>query len=123
MPSILLVPTELEAIALQYTTQITPAAGANVAPQWMTGLTVIAEPRSDAATNGTTAWYLAASPSVVQGLLVGFLSGNQTPTLVRVEGTNILGIEWGIFLDVGTKFVDHRGWFRQRGAQFWILFS
>ena len=66
--------------------------------------------------NGLTAWYLAAGPSVVDGAEIGFLNGVETPSMVTVEGTNVLGIEWGVYLDCAAHFVDHRGWYRCRGA-------
>lgn len=115
-PSYLLVPTALEAIALQFTTQIMPNASANVLPGWIPALQVVVEPRLDAATNGTTAWYLVVPNNQIASAEVAFLGGREEPTMVRVEGNNILGVEWGVYLDCGVKFIDHRGWFRQRGA-------
>jgi HK97 family phage prohead protease len=116
VPQYLLVPAILETLALQMVTQVTPAASANVVPGWIPNLQVIVEPRLDAGTNGTTAWYLVATPSTVDGAEVAFLNGRDTPTMIRVDGTNILGVEWGVYLDVGVKFIDHRGWWRSAGA-------
>lgn len=115
-PAYLLVPSALEAVALQYTTQITPAASANVLPSWMPGLQVICEPRLDSATNGGTAWYLVAPPSQISCVEVAFLNGVEVPNLIQVQGGNVLGIEYACFTDVGVKWLDARGWFRQRGA-------
>lgn len=115
-PSYLLVPTALEAVALQYTTQITAAVNSNVLPGWIPSLQVVVEPRLDSATNGTTAWYLVVPPSQISCAEVAFLGGKEEPTMIRQDGTNILGVEWGVYLDCAAKFVDHRGWFRQRGA-------
>jgi len=115
-PNFLLVPAALEVAAEQVTTQITPALIGSVVPAWVKSLTVIVEPRIDAFTNGTVNWYLAASPSQIEGAEVAFLNGKEEPTMIRVEGTNILGIEWGVYLDVGCKFVEHRGWYRTKGA-------
>ena len=76
----------------------------------------MSEPRLDGATNGTTAWYLAAEPTAIAMAEMAFLNGQQTPSIQRVETTNILGLEWGIVLDVGCAFIEHRGFFRARGA-------
>lgn len=113
-PQFLVVPAALEALALQFVAQITPAVSASVVPAWIPALTVIVEPRLDAATNGLTAWYLASTQ--VDGAEVGFLNGREEPTMVTQEGTNVLGIEWGVYLDCAAHFVDHRGWYRCRGA-------
>jgi phage head maturation protease len=115
-PNYLVVPAALEVSAEQVTTQITPALVASVPPAWIRSLNVIVEPRLDALTNGTTAWYLVAAPSQIEGAEVAFLNGKEEPTMIRVEGTNILGIEWGVYLDVGCKFLEHRGWYRTKGA-------
>ncbi|MFH0903189.1 MAG: HK97 family phage prohead protease [Pseudomonadota bacterium] len=114
--SYLLVPTLLEGLALQFVTQVTPAASANVLPGWMAALTVIVEPRLDAATNGGTAWYLVVPTNQISCVQMAFLDGKEEPTMIRVDGTNFLGIEWGVYLDCGVKFIDHRGWYRVRGA-------
>lgn len=113
-PQFLLVPSALEALALQFTTVITPNISTSVVPGWIPALQVIVEPRLDAATNGLTAWYLVSRE--VDGAEVGFLNGREEPELVKVEGTNVLGVEWGVYLDCAAHFVDHRGWYRCRGA-------
>jgi len=116
IPDYLLVPATLETTALQVVSDITPALVASSQPAWVKALQVVVEPRLDAATNGTTAWYLVANPNLIDGAEMAFLEGREEPSTVRVEGTNILGIEWGVYLDVGVKFVDHRGWYRAKGA-------
>ena len=115
-PDFLIVPTALEYLALQMITTITPALSTSVVPEWIRSLRVIVEPSLDAATNGTTAWYLAASPSQIDGFEMAFLDGREEPTLIEVEGTNILGKEWGVYFDAGIKCVEFRGWMRNRGA-------
>jgi hypothetical protein len=115
-PAFVVVPAALEVTARQALTQITPQQVSNVNPFASFGLTLIVEPRLDGATNGTTAWYIVASPSSVAGAEVAFLNGNDAPTLIRVDGTNVLGVEWGAYIDCGVKFVEHRGWHRTRGA-------
>jgi hypothetical protein len=114
-PAFLLVPAALEVAAKQAVAQITPALVSSVNP-FAGQLQVITEARLDAGTNGTTAWYLIASPGQFAGAEVAFLNGQETPNMVRQEGSNILGIEWGVFLDVGVKFVEHRSWYRAKNA-------
>jgi len=116
VPRYLVVPAALETLALQMVTQITPAIAASVTPSWVSQLTVIVEPRLDAGTAGTTNWYLAADPAQIPGFVLSFLNGSETPTAVRVEGTNMLGVEMGVYLDCGVAVLDHRGWWRSAGA-------
>jgi hypothetical protein len=115
-PRYLVVPATLETLALQVTSQITPALITSSQPNWIKSLDIIVEPLLDAATNGTTAWYLAADPAAMPGYLMAFLDGRTEPTMIQVEGTNILGTEWGVYLDCGVKCIEHRGWYRVRGA-------
>jgi phage head maturation protease len=115
-PEFLIVPAALESAALQVTSTITPALIGSVNLDWMRGLKVIVEPRLDSATNGTTAWYVAANPTSYSGFVMAFLEGRSEPTMVREDGTNILGVEWGVYLDCGVKCLDHRSWYRVRGA-------
>lgn len=77
---------------------------------------LIVEPRLDAGTNGTTAYYLACSPDDVPSLVVVFLRGNRTPTLRRSDPPGVLGIGWEIFHDAGVAAVDWRGIARSKGA-------
>jgi len=74
------------------------------------GLTLIVEPQLGA--TSATKWYLLAGPTQTDGAEMAFLNGNQQREQIRVEGTNVLGVEWGVVLDVGVKFVGHRGWLR-----------
>ena len=114
----LLVPAAQETLALQLVGALgDPSKSNNITPNpFGNNLTVIVEPRLDAATNGTTAWYLVADPSQVEGLEVAFLNGNDTPTIVEEIGTNVLGQQWGIYVDFGAKFIEHRGWARSKNA-------
>lgn len=115
-PKYLLVPAALEGVALQYTTQLIPNQSSNVVPQWQTALQVVVEPKLDGGTDGTVNWYLISDPALLACAQVAFLDGKEEPTMIRQEGTNILGVEWGVYFDCGVKFVDHRGMFRQKGS-------
>jgi phage major head subunit gpT-like protein len=114
-PTFLLVPAALEVQAKQVLVALVPNQVSNANP-FSGALQLIVESRLDSATNGATAWYLVASPAQFAGAEVAFLNGQQEPSMIRVEGQNILGLEWGVFLDCGVKFLEHRAWYRCRGA-------
>lgn len=77
---------------------------------------VISEGRLDGATNGTTAWYLLADPAVQETLVLVNLLGNENPVLERKDPTDVLGIGWWLYYDVGVGAVDWRGAVRLKGA-------
>ena len=114
-PAILLVPAALEVQARQTIASIVDPSQNNAAANpFANALQVVVEARLDAATNGSTAWYLISL--AIAGAEVAFLNGQSEPNFVRVEGTNALGVEFGVYLDCGVKFVEHRGWYRTKGA-------
>jgi len=114
-PGFLVVPAILEMDAMQFAASIVDPSKSNATPNPFAGkLQVIAEPLLDAIS--ATAWYLSAAPNVIITAEAAFLGGQREPNMVRVEGTNVLGVEWGVYLDCGLKFVDHRGWYRNLGA-------
>ena len=117
-PKYLLVPAALEITALQTVGSIADPSKSNSITNnpFSNLLTLIVEPRLDAATNGATAWYLVANPDQTEGVEVAFLNGNDTPTMYTEIGNNVLGTAWGVVMDFGVKFIEHRGWARTRGA-------
>lgn len=117
-PRYLLVPATLEVLALQTIGSIADPAKSNSITNnpFSNMLTLIVEPRLDGGTNGTTAWYLVANPDQTEGAEVAFLNGNDTPTMYTEVGNNVLGTAWGVVMDFGVKFIEHRGWARTRGA-------
>jgi HK97 family phage prohead protease len=117
-PRFLLVPAALEITAMQTVGSIGDPAKSNDITKnpFSNLLTLIVEPRLDAGTNGATAWYLIANPDQTEGAEVAFLNGNDTPTMYTEVGNNVLGTAWGVVMDFGVKFIEHRGWARTRGA-------
>lgn len=116
----LLVPPDIETVADQYTTQITPAQGSSVNP-FAGRLTVIAEPRlaggvtidGDTAAGSATVWYGAASlDQNIDMLELALLEGQDAPVVETMPGWRIDGIEWKCRHDVGAKAIDHRGFYR-----------
>jgi hypothetical protein len=74
-PAFLVVPSSLELTAEQLIAQnLVPATSANVVPQSMRALSVIAEPRLDPA-SGAIPWYLFASPSAIDTIEYAYLEG------------------------------------------------
>ena len=68
----MVVPAALEITARQALAAIQPTQVCNANPFATFGLTLIVEPRLDAGTNGSTAWYIVAAPSSIAGAEVAF---------------------------------------------------
>jgi len=108
-PTFLIVPAALETTARQLVAAITPNSVATVQPY---GLTVIVEPRLDAAS--ATAWYLVANNQ--QSLEYGYLDGAAGPQTFQQEGFETDGLEIKCRLDFGTGWVAPIGWVKSAGA-------
>jgi hypothetical protein len=114
-PSYLMVPTDLESTALQFLfpTGFAPAArtgDTGVAVQAQTaGMQLIVEPRLDGA---PTVFYLAASPGAVEGIVYGYLAGEEGPTVTTTEKRDPDGVELLARFDFGAAVKDYRGFYR-----------
>jgi len=118
-PAFLIVPVGLETTAnILRQSERDPAEGATTsfyAPNTFAGtFQVVADPRLDA--DSATQWYMAASPSVTDTVEVGFVNGQQEPTLESRDGWTIDGIEYKTRIEVGVSPLDFRGLFRNAGA-------
>lgn len=109
-PAFLVVPPELEAVALQSVAEISPAS-ANDANPFSGKLEVVVEPRLADAKR----WYLAAAPGRPESLIAAYLDGNRGPMLDSRMGFEVDGIEFRCRLDFGAAFVDWRGWITNPG--------
>ena len=126
IPRVLLVPAALEHTALKLVQSqeiMLAKAGSTDATTYLPTanvhrgtLRVIVEPRLDGATNGATAWYLIANPTQVESLVIVFLRGQRNPTIERKDPTDVLGIGWWMYHDVGVAAVDWRGINRGKGV-------
>ncbi len=126
LPTILLVPPELQFIAqrlYQSTTVNTGGASSNdsvpsdnihagkyrpVVVDWL----------SDAAFTGHSAkaWYLLRSPSVLSAVVVSFLDGVQTPTVDMAEADfNTLGVQFRGYHDFGVDFAEWLAGIKSKG--------
>jgi hypothetical protein len=114
-PAFLIVPVVREDLANQIVAgTINPAVSANVVPPWMKALTVVGEPRLDAAS--TDKWYLAAAPSQIDTVVVAFLDGIETPFLDREDGFTRDGVSYKVRHDVNAYAGDYRGLYQNPGA-------
>jgi hypothetical protein len=114
-----MVPTDLEATAIQFLfpTGYAPAArtgdnGPAVNAQ-MNGIELIVEPRLDGAAD---VWYLAASPGSVEGIVFGYLAGEEGPTVTTNEKRDPDGVELLARFDFGAAVKDFRGFYRSKNV-------
>jgi hypothetical protein len=114
-PAFLVVPSSLELTAEQLIAQnLVPATSANVVPQSMRALSVIAEPRLDPA-SGAIPWYLFASPSAIDTIEYAYLEGQDGVFIETRNGFDVDGLEIKARLDFGAKAIDWRGMHKNLG--------
>lgn len=126
LPSILLVPPELQFIAqrlYQSTTVNTGGASSNdsvpsdnihagkyrpVVVDWLSDATFTG--------NSAKAWYLLRSPTVLSAVVVSFLDGVQTPTVDMAEADfNQLGVQFRGYHDFGVDFAEWLAGIKAKG--------
>jgi len=113
-PAYLIVPKAKETIANQFvSTNLLATQSSNVNP-FAGKLTVIAEPRLDAAS--VVSWYLAAPIAQVDVIELGFLAGGDGPMVESQIGFKVDGIEVKCRHDVAAKVIDWRGLYKNPGA-------
>ena len=117
-PSFMMVPTDLESTALQFLfpTGFSPSArtgDAGPVSVQTAGVQLIVEPRLD---GSATTWYLSASPGAVQGIVYGYLAGEEGPTVSTTEKRDPDGVELLARFDFGAAVKDFRGFFRAAAA-------
>jgi len=118
MPQYMIVPTDLEATALQflYPTGFAPAGRTgDTGPVTVqtAGIQLIVEPRLD---DQAAVWYLAASPGSIEGIVYGYLAGEEGPTVMTSEKRDPDGVEMLARFDFGAAVKDFRGFFRAATA-------
>ena len=114
-PTYLLVPVSLELAAEQLLAQnLTPTKTADVVPQSIRSLAVIAEPRLDATSQ--TSWFLTASPAQIDTIEYAYLEGQQGAYIETRNGFDIDGVEIKCRLDFGAKAIDWRGLYKNNGT-------
>ena len=118
VPGYMMVPTDLEATALQFLDpngfMATVRTGENgPATVQSAGVSLIVEPRLDVS---ATTWYLAASTGSVEGIVYGYLAGEEGPTVTTNEKRDPDGVELLARFDFGAANKDFRGFFRAAAA-------
>ncbi len=110
-PQHLIVPTDIEQVAYQFTSsQFVPARSADVnefRQGGRTALTPIVEPLLDE--SSTSAFYLAASNSQIDTVEYAYLEGAEGVQLSSRVGFTMDGVEMKASLDFAAAVIDHRG--------------
>jgi ATP-dependent protease ClpP protease subunit len=116
-PDYLIVPTDLEATALQFLyptgyapAALTGAAGPNV---YAGAMQLIVEPRLD---GSATQWYAASAPSKLEGLVYGYLADEPGPTITPVPERDPDGLTLLARFDFGCAVKDFRFIYRSSGS-------
>ncbi len=116
-PQHLIVPTDIEQVAYQFTSsQFVPARSADVnefRQGGRTALTPIVEPLLDE--TSTSAFYLAASNSQIDTVEYAYLEGAEGVQLSSRVGFTMDGVEMKASLDFAAAVIDHRGLDRTGG--------
>lgn len=113
-PRFLIVPGAKETLAEQFVSDNYVASESSKINTISTTLTVVAEARLD--DNSTTAWYLAADPSMIDTIEYCYLEGQQGAYLETRQGFEIDGMEIKVRSDFAAKAIDYRGIYKNVGA-------
>lgn len=115
-PRFLIVPVALETKAEQLlNSTVDPAKSNNTENlEWVRRLILVSDPRLDASSE--TAWYLAADPRQIEGIVRVYLEGEARPFLDQQEGWTRDTMEYKGRLDLGVGVIDWRGLYRNPGV-------
>ncbi len=118
VPNYMIVPTDLEATALQFLYpngfMANTRTGDNGPVTVQTaGVELIVEPRLD---GSATQWYAASRATAVEGIVFGYLAGEEGPTIVTNEKRDPDGIEMLARFDFGCAVKDYRFIYRSSGT-------
>lgn len=121
VPKFLLVPAALENLADQYTSNaFVSAQSSNINPfaqGGRTSLTPIVEARLDSvATYGLVTWYLLCDSSQIDTVHVGFLEGEEAPTIEEEQEFSNDTLRMKVRHYVAAKAIDYRGMYKSLGA-------
>lgn len=110
-PSYLIVPATLAPTAYRLVGGGFVPTAATSAPLYGPGrdrpLEVVVDGQLDS--NSTTAWYLAANPSMVDTVELTFLAGEESPVLSREESFDVDAVKYKIRQTFAAKAIDYRG--------------
>ena len=111
VPYYLLVPPELELVALQFVATTIPTQDSLANP-----LKGTVEVLTDPNLTSTTRWYMVAKPNETEGLRHAYLEGSSGPQFFQEEGFEVDGMKFKVRLDFGAGFMDHRAWYMNPGV-------
>lgn len=108
-PALLVVPVALETAAEALVASLLTKSETreSAAPSWITSLTVVTDPRLDAASE--TTWYLMANPNSAPVLELAFLQGVQSPVVEESPDFDSDTTRFKVRYDLGIAPIDHRG--------------
>lgn len=75
---------------------------------------IISDARLDA--NSSDAWYMAASPSEIDLIGLGYLEGEEGPVLETTSEFDIEGVKMKVRADMAAKALDWRGLYKNPGS-------
>lgn len=113
-PKFLLVPTAIETLADQFVTTAMLANQPSATNPFAGRLQVLSEPRLDAVS--ATAWYLMAEYGQIDICEIAYLQGQKGVFFETRQGFDVEGLEFKARLDIGVKFIDYRGVYKNPGA-------
>ena len=114
-PSYLIVPSALETVGAQLVnSQYDPASSKFQVFNPFTGLELIVEPLLDS--NSTTAWYLAATPALIDTIEVTFLQGQENPVVRNYMDDKTWAQVFQVVQTFAAKAIDFRGLYKNAGA-------
>lgn len=115
-PRFLIVPVALETLAEQLIASIVDPSKGNDTPnlQFIRNLTLVSDPRLDAVSD--KAWYLAASPNQIDGILRVYLDGQRQPTIIENAEFKRDVYGYKVRHDFGVGVIDHRALHMNPGA-------
>lgn len=113
VPEVLLVPVALETTAQQLVAAITAMKSADVMPDWVQKLKVVADPRLDEVSEKD--WYLFTNPSAIEGFTRTYLDNNPVTIEQDLEFDKD-GMKFKCRLAMGVGAVDWRAAYKTIGA-------
>jgi ATP-dependent protease ClpP protease subunit len=115
-PEFLIVPVALQTKAEQLVASVVDPAAGNATPnmEFIRRLKVVADPRLDEGSE--IAWYLAAAPSQIDGILRVYLAGQRGPVIEEHVEYRRDVAAFKVRLDFGAGIIDHRALFKNPGA-------
>ena len=116
-PQFLIVPPDLEEVALKATNAAIIAARGVDLNVTGVSLTPIVEPRLHDGTNGAIRWFGAAAPGVIDTIEYAYLEGHEGVFTETQNGFDIDGVRIKCRHVFGAKAIDHRGLFMNEGAE------